>query len=42
MEVMICCLETQRRDAQDPVRAKQLLRFIKRMRKAGYDLTEIL
>ena len=42
MEAMICCLETQRRDAPDPARAQQLHRFIKRMRKAGYDLNDIL
>jgi site-specific recombinase XerD len=41
MEAMICGLETQRRDASDPARAQQLHRFIKRMRKAGYDLQEI-
>ena len=42
MEAMICCLETQRRDAPDPAHAQKLHRFIKRMRKAGYDLKEIL
>ena len=42
MEAIICSLETQRRDAQDPAQAQQLHRFIKRMRKAGYDLKEIL
>ena len=42
MDVMITCLETQRRDARDPARVKQLQRFIKRLRKAGYDLREIL
>ncbi len=42
MEAMICCLETQRRDAHDPARVQQLHRFIKRMRKAAYDLEEIL
>jgi len=42
MEAMITCLESHRRDEQDPRRAQQLLRFIKRMRKAGYDLKDIL
>jgi len=42
MEAMITYLESQRRDAADPARAQQLQRFIKRMRKAGYDLNEIL
>ncbi len=42
MEVIICCLETERRDALNPARAKQLHRFIKRIRKAGYDLNEII
>jgi len=42
MEAMITCLESQRRDAQDPAQAQQLHRFIKRIRKAGYDLKEIL
>lgn len=41
MEAMITCLESHRRDELDPVRAQQLHRFIKRMRKAGYDLQEI-
>jgi integrase len=42
MEAMIGCLESRRRDAPDPARAQQLQRFIKRVRKAGYDLDEIL
>ena len=42
MEVMIGCLEGLRRDAHDPAHVQQLQRFIKRMRKAGYDLKEIL
>lgn len=36
------CLESQRRDAEDPAHAQQLQRFVKRMRKAGYDLKKIL
>jgi site-specific recombinase XerD len=42
MQAMITGLESHRRDAPDPHRAQQLHRFIKRMRKAGYDLTDIL
>ena len=42
LEAMIAYLESQRRDAPDPARAQQLQRFIKRMRKAGYDLDDIL
>lgn len=42
MEAMICCLESLRRDALDRDHSRQLHRFIKRMRKAGYDLKEIL
>ena len=42
MGFIIDYLETQRRDAQDPTRAQQLQRFIKRIRKTGYDLKEIL
>ena len=42
MEAMITCLESHRRDELDPDRSKQLHRFIKRMRKAGYDLKHIL
>ena len=42
MEAMITCLESHRRDEIDSVRSKQLHRFIKRMRKAGYDLRDIL
>ena len=42
MEAMTTYLESRRRDAPDPSRAWQLQRFIKRMRKAGYDLNEIL
>jgi len=42
MEAMITCLESHRRDELVPSRSKQLHRFIKRMRKAGYDLKDIL
>lgn len=42
MEAVITGLESQRRDELDPVRSKQLHRFIKRMRKAGYDLKDFL
>jgi integrase len=42
MEAMITCLESHRRDELDPTRSLQLHRFIKRMRKAGYDLKDIL
>ena len=42
MEAMITCLESHRRDELDSSRSKQLHRFIKRMRKAGYDLKDIL
>ena len=42
MEAMVTCLESHRRDELDPDRSKQLHRFIKRMRKAGYDLKDIL
>jgi integrase len=42
MEAMITCLESHRRDEIDATRSKQLHRFIKRMRKAGYDLKDIL
>ena len=42
MEAMITALESQRRDTPDPRRAQQLHRFIKRIRKAGYDLKDIL
>jgi len=42
MEAMITRIESQRRDEPDPRRAQQLHRFIKRMRKAGYDLKDIL
>ena len=42
MEAMITCLESHRRDEIDAVRSKQLHRFIKRMRRAGYDLKDIL
>ena len=42
MSTMIDRLESLRRDAPDPALAKQLQRFIKRMRKAGLDLKEIL
>ena len=42
MEAMITCLESHRRDELDANRSKQLHRFIKRMRNAGYDLKHIL
>ena len=42
MEAMITCLESHRRDELDATRSKQLHRFIKRIRKAGYDLKDIL
>ena len=42
MQAMITGLESHRRDEPDPHRARQLHRFIKRMRKASYDLTDIL
>ncbi len=42
MEAMITCLESHRRDEINATRSKQLHRFIKRMRKAGYDLKDIL
>ena len=42
MAAMITCLESHRRDELDPARSKQLHRFIKRIRKAGYDLKDIL
>jgi len=42
MEAIITCLESRRRDELDVVRSKQLHRFIKRIRKAGYDLKDIL
>ena len=42
MAAVIDRLESLRRDAPDPAHAKQLQRFIKRMRKAGYDLKDIL
>ena len=38
----IAVLESMRRDTQDPSRVRQLHRFIKRLRRAGYDLKEIL
>jgi site-specific recombinase XerD len=42
MEAMIATLENLRRDAIVPARSTQLLRFIKRMRKAQYHLNDIL
>lgn len=42
MGVIIDYMESQRRDTQDPVRAKQLQRLVRRMRKASCDLDEIL
>jgi site-specific recombinase XerD len=42
MALIIASLEKQRRDAQDPSQAKQLQTFIKRIRKAVYDLNDIL
>jgi len=42
MQAIISCMETQRRDARDPHHIQQFQRLIKRMRKAGYDLKQIL
>ena len=42
MAATIAVLESMRRDTQDPGRVRQLHRFIKRLRKAGYDLKDIL
>jgi site-specific recombinase XerD len=42
MEAMVCSLECLRRDTPDPHHSRQLHRFIKRMRKAGYDLKQII
>ena len=42
MAATIAVLESMRRDTQDPCRVRQLHRFIKRLRRAGYDLKEIL
>ena len=42
MAATIAVLESMRRDTQDPGRVRQLHRFIKRLRKAGYDLKGIL
>lgn len=42
MAATIAVLESMRRDTQDPRRVRLLHRFIKRLRKAGYDLKEIL
>lgn len=42
MEAMITGLESRRRDARNVARSKQLHRFIKRIRKAGYDLKTML
>jgi site-specific recombinase XerD len=42
MQAIICGLESLRRDAQTLKRTQQLRRFIKRMRKAGYDLKDFL
>ena len=39
---VITCLESHRRDQLDPARAQQFHRFIKRIRKAGYHLKDIL
>ena len=38
----IAILESMRRDCQKPVRARLLQRLIKRLRRAGYDLKDIL
>ena len=42
MAATIAVLESMRRDTQDPCRVRLLHRFVKRLRKAGYDLKEIL
>ncbi|MFC1453324.1 tyrosine-type recombinase/integrase [Verrucomicrobiota bacterium] len=42
MAATIAVLESMRRDTQDPGRVRQLHRFIKRLRGAGYDLKDIL
>lgn len=42
MAATIAVLESMRRDTPDPRRVQQLHRFIKRLRKAGYDLKNIL
>jgi hypothetical protein len=42
MAATIAVLESMRRDTQDPGRVRQLHRFIKRLRRAGYDLKDIL
>jgi len=42
MAATIAVLESMRRDTQDLGRVRQLHRFIKRLRKAGYDLKDIL
>lgn len=42
ISILISCLENQRRDTLDPAQAQQLQRFIKRMRRTGYDLKKLL
>jgi hypothetical protein len=42
MAATIAALENIRRDTQDPVRGRQLQRFTERLRRAGYDLKDIL
>jgi len=42
MAATIAVLESMRRDTQDPRRVRHLHRFIKRLRRAGYDLKNIL
>ncbi len=42
IEAIVACLEMQRRDAHNYARSQQLRRFIKRMRKASFDLNKIL
>lgn len=42
MAATIAVLENMRRDTPSPAHARQLHRFIKRLRKAGYDLKDIL
>jgi site-specific recombinase XerD len=42
MAATIAVLESMRRDTPIPGQARQLHRFIKRLRKAGYDLKDIL
>jgi hypothetical protein len=42
MEAVVSRLENLRRDASDPARIRDLHRFVKRIRKAQYDLEKLL